>query len=257
MNRAICAMELHYDRRGDQSILQDTADEIRSALRCMVQDHYDIPSIHPMQEDSVDEMNDMEMLQGAPRHPDENEETMEEGSLLEQWESYICKVAVTGYRLALRESTELEGERPAQKYKGIDQWTDEQNREYVEQLVKFMYGPRDPKSPNRMRMRVIDSTQSELMKGAHGDKLAHAKTRVCITRNTDKIREHLARQKEADVRVAIQRHEENMHMHSTKTVVSIYSTVYRAFLGISALEEYMEEARATMKNDMFVTGGAR
>ena len=40
-------------------------------------------------------------------------------------------------------------------------------------------------------------------------------------------------------------------------MVSIYSTVYRAFLGISALKEYMEEARATMKNDKFVTGGAR
>ena len=106
-------------------------------------------------------------------------------------------------------------------------------------------------------MRVIDSMQSERMKGAHGDKLAYAKTRVCITRNAIKIREHLARQKETDVRVAIQRHEENMNMYSTKTVVSIYSTVYRAFLGISALEEYMEEAPATLKNDKCVTGGAR
>jgi hypothetical protein len=182
---------------------------------------------------------------------------MEEGSLLEQWESYICKVAVTGYRLALRESTELEGERPAQKYKGIDQWTDKQNRDYVEQLVNFMYGSRDPKSPNMMRMRVIDSMQSDLMTGTHDDKLANAKTRVCITRNTDKIREHLMRQKEADVRVAMKRHEEDMQMYSSKTVVSVCSTIFGMYLGISALEEYMEEALATLKQDKFVTGGVR
>ena len=141
MNWAICVVEDHVKTHGETPMQEETSNQLRTALSNMVHDSpYYIPVIHPQQEDGIESLSPRAIpIEGAPAHEQEYGQRMSEQegtdaqgdstmgnkeeknsltSYVAQWESYICKVAVAGYRAILSNSTEVEGEVPPPNIQG-------------------------------------------------------------------------------------------------------------------------------------------